>query len=161
VALVAEVLGHGQPGEAHTESARLAARSSGKDHCHLVIHTPTRASRYHRSLPSREAFAYAGKDREALVHGAEGADQLCDDGPSLPTPGRQDADLAARVKGAIRSITLTPVSRNWGWGDLFLEGWAKRWIGIILLGHNFPTFVNRFSQHVKYSTQRGGPTGTL
>ena len=108
---IAEVLGHRQARQADAQARARRLVHLAEDHHRLVDH----AGLGHlvvEVVALAGALAHAGEDRVAAVLRGDVADQLLDDDRLADARAAEDADLAAPVNGAIRSMTLMPVSKT-------------------------------------------------
>ena len=90
------------------------------------------------------------------------ADQLLDDDRLADAGAAEDADLAALAEGAIRSMTLRPVSKTSTSVDCSSNGGGARWIGSVLLGvRPGPCCRSARPSTLKTRPSVASPTGTV
>ena len=118
-ALVAEVLGHGQAGQADPQAGAWRLVHLTEDEDRLVEH----ARLLHLApelRPLAGALAHAGEDRVAAVLGGDVADQLRDDDRLADAGAAEDAGLAALGEGGDQVDDLDA-----GLEDLDLVAWSS------------------------------------
>src|SRR5262249_9557856 len=126
LALVTEVLGHGQAGEPDPESRARGLVHLPEDERHLV-HDPRLLHLTDEVVALARALSHAREDGDAAVLHGDVVDQLLDE-HGLPEPGApEEADLAALDEGRDQVDDLEP-----GLEDLELrrEVTEDRWLTV-------------------------------
>ena len=123
LALVAEVLGHRQAGEADAQARSRRLVHLAVDERRPCRVTPDSVISSQRSLPSRVRSPTPGEDGDAAVLRARRCGSAPGSAPSCRAPAPpKSPTLPPLTYGAIRSMTLMPVSKISIFGDRSREG---------------------------------------
>ena len=150
--LVTKILGHGKSGQGDAQAHTGRLIHLTKDHDGILHHA--RLQHFTVELGSfAAALAHPGKNRVALVHRGDRADEFLDDDGLADTGAAEDAGLPPLGEGGDQIDDLDASLEDLGAGGLVGEERGRSMDGIIQVRHHGTFFIDRQAQNIKNTAQ--------